>query len=283
MNFLHYSILMFVICCLVLIGVSLMTPAPERKKLAGLTFATVDDKMEVSPVRALDHKPAAETAFEHRLNIVFSLALIAPCSASGFISGRTFWPCLPVYVIEIQNGPHPQPATQRLARRSDRLFFLGLADILRTTASGPLKSVADFYIPFQLFRVEMVNAGKRDLRLFRLDAVNGSLDLYSFDHSRASGKSSIWKPPTIQSPCWTKPRPGKLLSPRCSACFLPGLFRVRNLQISAEQVAGEIYIPYWVGFRGRGVPVRFVVMDAVRKDGRRQSAAFVQAWLTSIR
>ena len=28
-------------------------------------------------MRALDHKPAAETAFEHRLNVVFSLALIA--------------------------------------------------------------------------------------------------------------------------------------------------------------------------------------------------------------
>jgi SSS family solute:Na+ symporter len=77
MNFLHYSILMFVICCVVLIGVSLVTPAPERKQLAGLTFATVDDKMDVMPVRALDHKPAAETAAEHRLNVIFSLALIA--------------------------------------------------------------------------------------------------------------------------------------------------------------------------------------------------------------
>jgi solute:Na+ symporter, SSS family len=77
MNFLHYSILMFVICCVVLIGVSLVTPAPERKKLAGLTFATVDDKMDTMPVRRLDHKPAAETAFEHRLNVVFSLALVA--------------------------------------------------------------------------------------------------------------------------------------------------------------------------------------------------------------
>jgi SSS family solute:Na+ symporter len=77
MNFLHYSILMFVICCVVLIGVSLVTPAPERKKLAGLTFATVDDKMDVTPVRALDHRPAAETAAEHRLNVIFSLALLA--------------------------------------------------------------------------------------------------------------------------------------------------------------------------------------------------------------
>jgi SSS family solute:Na+ symporter len=41
MNFLHYAIVMFVACCAVLIGVSMVTPAPDRKKLAGLTFATV--------------------------------------------------------------------------------------------------------------------------------------------------------------------------------------------------------------------------------------------------
>jgi SSS family solute:Na+ symporter len=77
MNFLHYAILMFAVCALVLIGVSLMTPAPDRKKLAGLTFATVDEKMDVTPASALERKPAAETALEHRLNVIFSLALLA--------------------------------------------------------------------------------------------------------------------------------------------------------------------------------------------------------------
>src|SRR5712691_10557874 len=81
MNFLHYAILMFVICSLVLIGVSLMTPAPEGKNLAGLTFATVDDKMEVTPVRTMEYKPAAETAMEHRMNIAFSLGLF--CTVVG--------------------------------------------------------------------------------------------------------------------------------------------------------------------------------------------------------
>jgi len=77
MNFLHYAILMFVVCSLVLILVSLATPAPERKKLAGLTFATVDDKMDVVPITpSATYKPAAETATEHRINVVFSLALL---------------------------------------------------------------------------------------------------------------------------------------------------------------------------------------------------------------
>src|SRR5215467_13373110 len=75
MNFLHYAIVMFVACCVVLIGVSLVTPAPDRKKLAGLTFATVDDKMDVVPV-AGQYKPAAATASEHRINLVFSVVLV---------------------------------------------------------------------------------------------------------------------------------------------------------------------------------------------------------------
>jgi solute:Na+ symporter, SSS family len=78
MNFLHYAIFMFVICSIVLVGVSLVTPAPDRKRLAGLTFATVDDKIETNVLDKLaQRKPAHETPTEHRLNVVFSILLIA--------------------------------------------------------------------------------------------------------------------------------------------------------------------------------------------------------------
>jgi hypothetical protein len=68
---------MFVICSVVLVGVSLATPVPDRRKLAGLTFATVDDKMDTVVVDARVRKPAHETATEHRINIAFSLLLLA--------------------------------------------------------------------------------------------------------------------------------------------------------------------------------------------------------------
>ncbi len=77
MNFLHYAIFMFVVCAVVLVGVSLMTPAPDRKRLAGLTFATVDDKMETIAVGIPQRKPAHETPTEHAVNVVFSLLLLA--------------------------------------------------------------------------------------------------------------------------------------------------------------------------------------------------------------
>jgi len=77
MNFLHYAIFMFVVCSVVLVVVSLWTPAPDRKKIAGLTFATVDEKMDTIAVDTRQRKPAHETVTEHRINAVFSVLLLA--------------------------------------------------------------------------------------------------------------------------------------------------------------------------------------------------------------
>jgi len=75
MNFLHYAIFMFVVCTAVLIGISLMYRPPDRKKLAGLTFATVDEKIDSTDV-SLAHL-AKETRTEHTVNIAFTFALLA--------------------------------------------------------------------------------------------------------------------------------------------------------------------------------------------------------------
>jgi SSS family solute:Na+ symporter len=73
-NFLHYAIVMFVACTAVLIGVSYMYPAPARKRLVGLTFATVDDKLE--SVDANAPHLARETPRERTLNLVFTVILL---------------------------------------------------------------------------------------------------------------------------------------------------------------------------------------------------------------
>jgi solute:Na+ symporter, SSS family len=75
MNFLHYAIFMFVVCAMVLIVVSLMSPAPERRKLAGLTFATVDEKVETAPVAGARSVPR-ESRTEHQVNLLFSGILL---------------------------------------------------------------------------------------------------------------------------------------------------------------------------------------------------------------
>jgi solute:Na+ symporter, SSS family len=75
MNFLHYAIFMFVVCSIVLIAVSMMYPAPDRKKLAGLTFATVGEKIDSMDASAPHLE--RETPMERTMNVVFSLALAA--------------------------------------------------------------------------------------------------------------------------------------------------------------------------------------------------------------
>jgi len=164
-------------------------------------------------------------------------------------------------------------------------FSSGLGDILRTTAFGPLKSVADFYIPFRLFQVEIFNRGKRDHRVFGLDAVNGSLDLYHFEQLPDQGEVIYLETRNCSEPLLDEAEAKKIVAAKVQRLlFSTGFFRVRNLRISAEPVAGEIYIPYWVGFRGRGARARFAVMDAVRRKMEGAKVRhLLQAWLTSIR
>lgn len=66
---------MFVICAMVLIAVSLMYPAPERKKIAGLTFATVGEKLDTADVNTPHLQ--RETAKERVINLALTAVLLA--------------------------------------------------------------------------------------------------------------------------------------------------------------------------------------------------------------
>jgi hypothetical protein len=164
-------------------------------------------------------------------------------------------------------------------------FSSGVFNFIRDTAFGPLRSVADFYIPFRLFQVEIFNRGKRNQRLFGLDAVNGSLDLYHFEQFPGEREVIYLETRNCSEALLDEAEAKEIVIAKVRRLlFSTGFFRVRNLRISAEPVAGEIYIPYWVGFRGRGMRARFAVMDAVRRklEGAKVEQ-LLQAWLTSIR
>ncbi len=51
-NFLHFAILLFVICSLLLVGVSLMTPPPSAAQVEGITFQTATPAPEDAVARA---------------------------------------------------------------------------------------------------------------------------------------------------------------------------------------------------------------------------------------
>src|SRR5690349_201501 len=47
---------------------------------------------------------------------------------------------------------------------------------------GPLRRIADVYVPFRVYRVSYEARGSTYTRVFALDAVEGSLDLFAFEH-----------------------------------------------------------------------------------------------------
>jgi solute:Na+ symporter, SSS family len=69
MNFLHFAVWMFVVCVVVLVVVSLLTPAPSAAQLAGLTFQTAQEDGS-----AEKFEPA--TPLQQRLNWVFTVVLL---------------------------------------------------------------------------------------------------------------------------------------------------------------------------------------------------------------
>lgn len=75
-NFLHFAILMFVVCATILVIVSLLTPAPAESKVAGLTWQTA--KAAISSGDEVSSLPLIgdETPGQKRYNLVFAGILV---------------------------------------------------------------------------------------------------------------------------------------------------------------------------------------------------------------
>ena len=138
-----------------------------------------------------------------------------------------------------------------------------LPDGLRNTFFGSLRSVAELYIPFRLFRIEITNRGVAQAEFFGLESVRGSMDLFRFDEL----------PDTIVLETRNAVEPGideaeaaeLVVSKVRRLLYSRGFFRMRNLRLDSTALPGDVYVPYWIGFRGRGRNANFSVLDAVRR------------------
>jgi hypothetical protein len=149
--------------------------------------------------------------------------------------------------------------------------------------SGSLQSIADAYIPFRVYRVRFAMGGAQRTHLFALDAVDGSLDLFEF--AAPPGDAETLSVSTRNHPASTLPeaRSEELLRDKVlRVIFQQGFFKVRQIKLETEQLAGEIHLPYWLGFYGTPEDLRCRVLDAVRRriEGAKASALFEQ-WLAA--
>jgi hypothetical protein len=159
----------------------------------------------------------------------------------------------------------------------------GPMGLIRRWARGPLRRLADVYVPFCLFRVEIDSGGRTQTRCFAFDSAFGVLDPYEF--SRVSGdfetvtvRTRNALPATLDETAAAQNLTDKVRR----LLYSQGFFRLRGMTIRVESSGETVHIPYWVGFYGSGQRASLCVLDAVRRrtEGEKIRDALTR-WLSS--
>lgn len=162
-------------------------------------------------------------------------------------------------------------------------FTTGIAQKFRKVTLGPVRSVADFYIPFTLFQVTVMNAGKQDRSILGIDSVSGLLDPYHFDNIPDSSELISVDTRNCPDRRLDSDREREILVEKVRRhLFQRGFFQMRDLRIDLSPLAADLCVPYWVCFRGRGTRAHISVLDAVRRriEGAKVRQ-LLQSWLTT--
>lgn len=159
---------------------------------------------------------------------------------------------------------------------------IGMSAIYWRLRSGPLRRIAPAYVPFSLYRVRYQMSGRLQQRVFAMDAVDGSLDLFHFP--------AVPKPEELVELATCNVLPATLPELQATRLlhdkvlrliFQQGFFKVSDPQLEIAREAVEFHLPYWLGFYGHG-NLRCRVLDAVRRrfEGAK-ATTFFETWLAA--
>jgi len=163
-----------------------------------------------------------------------------------------------------------------------RTFSGGFSTLYWRLRSGPLRRIADVYVPYWLYRVQYNMGRAAHSTLFAIDAVNGSLDLFTFPRiPDAADLVSVYTRNRV-APSLQQPGAEALLRQKVlRVIFQQGFFKVRDLNLEIAPQPLDLHVPYWLGFYGHAA-AHCRVLNAVRRrmEGAKASALF-ESWLTA--
>jgi len=149
--------------------------------------------------------------------------------------------------------------------------------------TGPLQRIAEAYVPFRLYRVRYRMNKEEVQRIFAMDAVDGSLDLFEFRTAPREEELITVQTRNCLAGTLNEQRAQHVLRDKVlRIVFQQGFFKLREASLEIQVLPGEIHLPYWLGFYGASDALRCRVMDAVRRrlEGAKASAFFEQ-WLAA--
>jgi hypothetical protein len=163
-----------------------------------------------------------------------------------------------------------------------RTFSGGFSTLYWRLRSGPLRRIADVYVPYWLYRVRYNMGRAAHSTLFAIDAVNGSLDLFTFPGvPDAADLVSVCTRNRVAPSLQHSGAEALLRQKVLRVIFQQGFFKVRDLNLEIAPEPLDLHVPYWLGFYGHAA-AHCRVLNAVRRrmEGAKASALF-ESWLTA--
>src|SRR2546425_4908602 len=182
-----------------------------------------------------------------------------PWSACGSISAEAGW---------------MTQATIRTLRpnvtRQEALRVLnlgGLRGLFWRLRNGPLQRLADVYVPYNLYRVRYEMGGAKHERIFALDAVDGSLDLFEFRATPDRSQCEVLETRNHFQGALDDARAEALLREKVlRVLFQQGFFRLRGApKLECTRLPLELHMPYWLVFLGSYKCLSVLVLAMVHR------------------
>jgi hypothetical protein len=144
-------------------------------------------------------------------------------------------------------------------------FSRGLPGWLRHATLGPLRLLADVYIPFYLFQVEITNGMRTETRMLGVDAISGLLDPYEFTLADTTVLLQLESNNSL-APRLAANEINKVCVEKARrVLFNRGFFKLQHPRIAASYTSRTWWVPYWVAFHGTDRNLSLSVIDAVRR------------------
>jgi hypothetical protein len=159
----------------------------------------------------------------------------------------------------------------------------GLSSMYWRMTAGRLQRIAEAYVPYQFYEVSYVMARAPQKRLFAMDVVDGSLDLFEFPQLPSPQQLVTTETRNrVESSLPTGAADKLLREKALRVVFQQGFFKVREASLNFCRKPDIVHLPYWLGFYAHRDVVRCRVMDALRRriEGAKASAFFEQ-WLAA--
>lgn len=149
-----------------------------------------------------------------------------------------------------------------------KAFNDGVVGGLRRVALGPLRSVADLYVPFRLYHVTIGCGRTCETAVLGVDGVTGALDLYRFDTVPGSADLMDVCTRNHVAPALSAAAAGEIAASRVKRIVFGrvGFLAAPRVRLDVRPIEGEVHVPYWAGFFGRSDRASLVVIDAVRRQ-----------------